>query len=76
MITRALVVMFGMVMRRGVKGLFTVAGQLVADVVRTDVVGTGWAAAWPPVASHEDDVAMTTATSTAPVRFTGSSRNC
>ena len=62
-------------MRLGVNGLFTVAGQL-ADVDLADVVDTGWAAAWPPLASQEDDVAITTATRTAPVRFTGSSKEC
>jgi hypothetical protein len=74
MMTRARVVMCGMVMRLGVSGLVSVAGQPVADVDLVDDVGTGSAAAWPPVASHEDEVAITTATRTAPVRFTASSR--
>jgi hypothetical protein len=54
--------------------LLSVAGQPVAADVLVEVVGTGPAAAWPPVASHEDEVAITTATRTAPVRFTASSR--
>jgi hypothetical protein len=74
MMTRARVVMCGMVMRRGVSGLLSVAGQPVAADVLVEVVGTGPAAAWPPVASHEDEAAITTATRTAPVRFTASSR--
>src|SRR5215213_2954943 len=63
------------VMRRGVSGLLSVDGQPeAADVDAVSAVDTGCAVAVPPVLSQKDDVATATATSTAPVRLTGSSR--
>src|SRR5215203_1772329 len=64
-----------MVMRLGVSGLLSVEGQPEAAAVdAVSAVDTGCAVAVPPVLSQKDDVATATATRTAPVRLTGSSR--